>query len=79
MPLAAHGAARDISVKAEQEGTFDGFWETLAFVMNAAVFAYSGAATLNCFIRCGASLGDARVCQPANELGICAEPSLRRL
>ena len=44
---------RDISVKAESEGTFDGFWETLAFIINAAVFAYAGAASLNFFIRWG--------------------------
>jgi hypothetical protein len=44
---------RDISVKAESEGTFDGFWETLAFIVNAMVFAYAGAATVNFFIRWG--------------------------
>ncbi len=52
---------RDISVKAESEGTFDGFWETLAFIINATVFAYAGAATLNFFIRSGAIGGAWRV------------------
>ncbi|KAI8472713.1 MAG: Sodium/hydrogen exchanger family-domain-containing protein [Monoraphidium minutum] len=52
--MGLYGAAKnkwDISVKAESEGTFDGFWETLAFVVNACVFAYAGAATVNFFIR----------------------------
>lgn len=55
LPLSPHllPALRDISVKAESEGTFDGFWETLAFVVNAMVFAYAGAATVNFFIRWG--------------------------
>lgn len=33
--------------------TFDGFWETLAFVVNALVFMWSGAHVVNFFIRCG--------------------------
>jgi hypothetical protein len=32
--------------------TFDGFWETLAFVVNALVFMWSGAHVVNFFIRC---------------------------
>lgn len=57
--MGLYGAATnkwDISVRAEREGTFDGFWETLAFVINATVFAYAGAATVNFFIRAGAQL-----------------------
>lgn len=32
--------------------TFDGFWETLAFAVNALVFMWSGAGVVNFFIRC---------------------------
>lgn len=31
--------------------TFDGFWETLAFAVNALVFMWSGAHVVNFFIR----------------------------
>lgn len=57
--MGLYGAAKnkwDISVRAEREGTFDGFWETLAFIINATVFAYAGAATVNFFVRAGTQL-----------------------
>jgi NhaP-type Na+/H+ or K+/H+ antiporter len=40
-----------MSTRAEAEGTFDGFWETLAFVVNALVFLFSGASVVNFMIR----------------------------
>lgn len=36
--------------------TFDGFWETLAFVVNSLVFMWSGAHVVNFFIRCAAEI-----------------------
>lgn len=41
--------------------TFDGFWETLAFAVNALVFLWSGAGVVNFFIRCGVGV-PCRVC-----------------
>ncbi|KAF8065728.1 NHX8 [Scenedesmus sp. PABB004] len=50
--LGLYGAATnwwDMSTAAHH--TFDGFWETTAFVVNSLVFLYSGASVVNFFIR----------------------------
>lgn len=52
--MGLYGAATnwwDMSTHSHQ--TFDGFWETLAFIVNSLVFLYSGASVINFFIRCG--------------------------
>lgn len=51
-----YGAATskwDMSVKVEESGAFDAFWDTIAFIVNAIVFFYSGVACINFFVRCG--------------------------
>jgi hypothetical protein len=58
--MGLYGAATnhwDMSVRAEAEGTFDGFWETLAFIVNALVFLYAGAGVVNFMIRWGGGGG----------------------
>lgn len=53
--MGLYGAATnrwDMSTEAEEEGTFDGFWETAAFIVNAIVFMFTGIALVNFFIRC---------------------------
>jgi NhaP-type Na+/H+ or K+/H+ antiporter len=50
--MGLYGAATnwwDMSTHAHE--TFDGFWETLAFVVNSLVFLYSGASVINFFVR----------------------------
>lgn len=50
--MGLYGAATncwDMSTHAHSH--FDGFWETLAFVVNSLVFLYSGASVVNFFIR----------------------------
>lgn len=50
--MGLYGAATncwDMSTHAHHH--FDGFWETLAFVVNSLVFLYSGASVVNFFIR----------------------------
>jgi NhaP-type Na+/H+ or K+/H+ antiporter len=50
--MGLYGAATnwwDMSTHAHE--TFDGFWETLAFVVNSLVFLYSGASVVNFFVR----------------------------
>ena len=50
-----YGAATskwDISTKVEETGAFDAFWDSIAFIVNAIVFFYSGAACINFFVRC---------------------------
>ena len=44
----------DMSIKIEQSGGFDYFWETIAFIANGIVFFYSGVSSVNFFVRCGA-------------------------
>jgi len=51
-----YGAATskwDMSAKVEESGAFDAFWDTIAFIVNAIVFFYSGVACINFFVRCG--------------------------
>jgi len=53
-----YGAATskwDMSVKVEESGAFEAFWDTLSFSVNGIVFFYSGAACINFFVRCVAS------------------------
>eukprot|EP00879_Flechtneria_rotunda_P004544 GHRR01004799.1.p1 GENE.GHRR01004799.1~~GHRR01004799.1.p1 ORF type:complete len:1688 (+),score=648.93 GHRR01004799.1:153-5216(+) len=55
--MGLYGAATncwDMSTHAHH--TFDGFWETLAFVVNSLVFLYSGASVVNFFIRASGDL-----------------------
>ena len=50
-----YGAATskwDMSVKVEESGAFDAFWDAIAFIVNAIVFFYSGVACINFFVRC---------------------------
>ena len=50
-----YGAATskwDLSTKVEESGAFDAFWDSIAFITNAIVFFYSGAACINFFVRC---------------------------
>ncbi len=54
-----YGAATskwDMSVKVEESGAFEAFWDTLSFSVNGIVFFYSGAACINFFVRCAACL-----------------------
>ena len=49
-----YGAATskwDMSVKVEESGAFEAFWDTLSFSVNGIVFFYSGAACINFFVR----------------------------
>ena len=49
-----YGAATskwDMSVKVEESGAFESFWDTLSFSVNGIVFFYSGAACINFFVR----------------------------
>ena len=58
-----YGAATskwDISTKVEETGAFDAFWDSIAFIVNAIVFFYSGAACINFFVRCAGTHGRAR-------------------
>eukprot|EP00882_Tetradesmus_deserticola_P021824 GHRQ01023626.1.p1 GENE.GHRQ01023626.1~~GHRQ01023626.1.p1 ORF type:complete len:386 (+),score=167.11 GHRQ01023626.1:523-1680(+) len=55
--MGLYGAATnwwDMSTHAHE--TFDGFWETLAFVVNSLVFLYSGASVINFFVRASTEL-----------------------
>ena len=50
-----YGAATskwEMSTKVEESGAFDAFWDSIAFIVNAIVFFYSGAACINFFVRC---------------------------
>ena len=40
-----------MSVKVEESGAFEAFWDTLSFSVNGIVFFYSGAACINFFVR----------------------------
>jgi NhaP-type Na+/H+ or K+/H+ antiporter len=55
---------------------FDGFWETLAFIVNALVFMYSGASVVNFFIRWvrgeGGGGGHLWVCQARTSTRPCS-------
>lgn len=49
-----YGAATskwDMSVKVEESGAFDAFWDAIAFIVNAIVFFFSGVACINFFVR----------------------------
>eukprot|EP00878_Enallax_costatus_P002544 GHUV01002726.1.p1 GENE.GHUV01002726.1~~GHUV01002726.1.p1 ORF type:complete len:958 (+),score=224.31 GHUV01002726.1:205-3078(+) len=55
--MGLYGAATncwDMSTHAHSH--FDGFWETLAFIVNSLVFLYSGASMVNFFIRASGDL-----------------------
>jgi NhaP-type Na+/H+ or K+/H+ antiporter len=50
--MGLYGASTNVwDMSTAAHHTFDGFWETLAFIVNALVFFYSGVSTLNFFIR----------------------------
>lgn len=49
-----YGAATsnwDMSVKVEETGAFDAFWEILSFVANGIVFFFSGVSSVNFLVR----------------------------
>ena len=69
--MGLYGAATnhwDMSTRAEEEGTFDGFWETLAFTVNSIVFLYSGASCVNFFIRSMMMLEERSIADMAHTL-----------
>jgi hypothetical protein len=55
----------------EESGAFDAFWDSIAFIVNAIVFFYSGAACINFFVRCAGPPPPAAAAHACSPEAVC--------